>query len=145
MSSNNCKAFKQQVVTSIWSMWKQLNNYLWLRCDERVEGGYYSDPEFECQAFHICVRVSSEQVFLKAMLMSSTRLVRRSWPSTASSALMDLCLTNNILSATSGSTLTAARRRRNITLTRQGEYFETIWMLANGSLELWAVNGWKRL
>merc|ERR1712128_208353 len=23
-------------------------------CDGQVEGGYYSDPEAECQAFHIC-------------------------------------------------------------------------------------------
>ena len=23
-------------------------------CDDKVDGGYYSDPEAECQAFHIC-------------------------------------------------------------------------------------------
>ena len=27
-------------------------------CDGRVEGGYYADPEFQCQAFHICARGS---------------------------------------------------------------------------------------
>jgi hypothetical protein len=24
-------------------------------CDGQVEGGYYADPEAECQVFHICV------------------------------------------------------------------------------------------
>ena len=24
-------------------------------CDDKVSGGYYADPETECQVFHICV------------------------------------------------------------------------------------------
>lgn len=31
-------------------------------CDGRVEGGYYSDPALQCQAFHICVRTSETQL-----------------------------------------------------------------------------------
>merc|ERR1719244_2490442 len=23
-------------------------------CDDKIDGGYYADPEAECQAFHIC-------------------------------------------------------------------------------------------
>lgn len=31
-------------------------------CDDKASGGYYADPEAECQMFHVCVRVSEEEV-----------------------------------------------------------------------------------
>ena len=31
-------------------------------CDDKTSGGYYADPEAECQMFHVCVRVSEEEV-----------------------------------------------------------------------------------
>merc|ERR1719276_220938 len=29
-------------------------------CDGKIDGGYYADPEAECQAFHICTADGSE-------------------------------------------------------------------------------------
>merc|ERR1711892_346915 len=55
-------------------------------CEGQVDGGYYADPEAECQVFHICA-------------------------STVSSVPTELSSTRTISSATGGSTLTALRLR----------------------------------
>ena len=31
-------------------------------CDDKASGGYYADHEAECQMFHVCVRVSEDEV-----------------------------------------------------------------------------------
>ena len=31
-------------------------------CDNKVVGGYYADPDADCQMFHICVQVNETDV-----------------------------------------------------------------------------------
>ncbi|KAK8722773.1 hypothetical protein OTU49_012031, partial [Cherax quadricarinatus] len=31
-------------------------------CNDKATGGYYADPEASCQMFHVCVRVSDEEI-----------------------------------------------------------------------------------
>ena len=31
-------------------------------CADKATGGYYADPEAGCQMFHVCLRVSEEEV-----------------------------------------------------------------------------------
>ena len=46
-------------MVQIWQLMVLINLKICLfSCDGRVEGGYYADPEFQCQAFHICARGS---------------------------------------------------------------------------------------
>merc|ERR1712123_38200 len=59
-------------------------------CDGQVDGGYYADPEAECQAFTSVLEMAQEDS-----------------PSTASSAPMALCSSSSIFSVTGGSMWTA--------------------------------------
>ncbi|KAF2363126.1 Chitin binding domain [Trinorchestia longiramus] len=31
-------------------------------CDDKASGGYYADPDADCQMFHVCVRVSEDEI-----------------------------------------------------------------------------------
>ena len=31
-------------------------------CEDKITGGYYADPEADCQLFHVCVQVSEYEV-----------------------------------------------------------------------------------
>ncbi|KAA0186639.1 hypothetical protein HAZT_HAZT008180 [Hyalella azteca] len=44
-------------------------------CDDKASGGYYADTQAECQMFHVCVRVSEEEVSDETRSYLNTRSI----------------------------------------------------------------------
>lgn len=40
-------------------------------CRDRTIGGYYADPEADCQMFHVCVKMADNDVSFLSLDMSS--------------------------------------------------------------------------
>ena len=53
-----------------WQLWANLNLICarrWIQetsftCDGLVMGGYYADPEQDCQAYHVCLQVKWKNI-----------------------------------------------------------------------------------
>lgn len=51
-------------------------------CREKVVGGYYADPETDCQMFHVCVHLPGVGVRIIIRIFLSHHLLRCNWRNT---------------------------------------------------------------
>jgi hypothetical protein len=45
-------------------------------CRDKILGGYYADPETDCQMFHVCVKVPGVGVSTEILLVNQQRRER---------------------------------------------------------------------